>query len=142
MTGSSDRGWEHFPHDADIGIRGWGPTRESAFEETTNTMTAAITTQPVEGAETVIISCAAPDPELLLVAWLNALIYEMASRRMLFGAFSVGIADGTLTAEARGEPIDVARHKPAVEVKGATFTMLNVARRADGLWRAQCVIDV
>ena len=39
-----------------------------------------------------------PDDELLLVDWLNALIYEMATRRMLFGRFDVTIegsaADG------------------------------------------------
>lgn len=25
--------WEHFAHDADIGVRGIGPTREAAFEQ-------------------------------------------------------------------------------------------------------------
>ena len=27
-----ERYWEHFPHIADIGVRGVGPTREAAFE--------------------------------------------------------------------------------------------------------------
>jgi SHS2 domain-containing protein len=31
---------------------------------------------------------------------------------------------------------------PAVEVKGATLTELKVSRNADGLWTAQCVVDV
>ena len=26
-------GWEHFPHDADIGIRGFGATPAEAFEQ-------------------------------------------------------------------------------------------------------------
>ena len=26
--------WEHFHHDADIGVRGFGPTKEAAFEQT------------------------------------------------------------------------------------------------------------
>ena len=25
--------WEHFPHVADMGVRGLGPTKEAAFEE-------------------------------------------------------------------------------------------------------------
>jgi SHS2 domain-containing protein len=41
--------------------------------------------QRVMPAEEVRISCSAPDDELLLVDWLNALIYEMALRKMLFG---------------------------------------------------------
>jgi tRNA nucleotidyltransferase (CCA-adding enzyme) len=24
--------WEHFPHEADMGVRGIGPTKEAAFE--------------------------------------------------------------------------------------------------------------
>jgi SHS2 domain-containing protein len=47
-----------------------------------------------------------------------------------------------LTAKAAGETIDVARHRPAVEPKGATYTALAVAQRGDGSWLAQCVVDV
>jgi len=38
--------------------------------------------------------------------------------------------------------VDIARHRPAVEVKGATYTALRVAQEADGAWVAQCVVDV
>ena len=37
---------------------------------------------------------------------------------------------GSLVARAFGEPVEVARHQPAVEVKGATWTGLRVARGA------------
>jgi len=70
------------------------------------------------------------------------LIYAMATRNMLFGRFDVRIDDGSLTAKAWGEALDRARHQPAVEVKGATYTALSVARRDDGVWVAQCVVDV
>ena len=75
------------------------------------------------------VACEAPDDELLLADWLNALIYEMATRtdavRPLRGAI-----DGHAAArgQAWGERVDVARHQPAVEVKGATYTALRVAR--------------
>jgi SHS2 domain-containing protein len=80
--------------------------------------------------------------EHLLVDWLNALVYEMATRRMLFGAFVVAIEGPQLKATAWGEPVDRVRHEPAVEVKGATYTSLCVERRSDGMWLAQCVVDV
>lgn len=136
-------GWEHWPHDADIGVRGFGPTLESAFEQAAIALTAVIT-DPVGVAprDQVIISCKAGDPELLLAEWLNALVYEMATRRMLFSRFDVAIDNGTLQGAAWGEPIDVARHQPATEVKGATYTGLEVMRESDGRWIAQCIVDV
>ncbi|RME32404.1 MAG: archease [Gammaproteobacteria bacterium] len=135
--------WEHFHHQADIGVRGIGPDLGTAFEQAALALTAVITDPSrVRPVEPVTISCAAPDPEYLLLDWLNALIYEMATRHLLFGRFEVHIDDHALRATAWGEPVDVGRHRPAVEVKGATFTELKVARSPAGEWVAQCVVDV
>ena len=136
-------GWEHFEHGADIGVRGYGATPAQAFEHAALAMTAAIT-QPerIEAREAVPVACDGADIELLFTQWLNALLYEMATRRMLFGRFRVTLDGPHLRAVAEGEPVDVARHQPAVEVKGATLTALRVAREQDGTWVAQCVVDV
>ena len=88
------------------------------------------------------IECAEEDDEFLLVAWLNAIVYQMAAKRMLFGRFIVRIDNGRLLGETLGEPVDVERHHPAAEVKGATFTELRVNEEGDGTWTAQCVVDV
>jgi tRNA nucleotidyltransferase (CCA-adding enzyme) len=135
--------WEHFPHQADMGVRGIGPTLAAAFEQAALAMTAAVT-DPADVAlgQAVEIHCEAPDDELLLVDWLNALILEMAARRMLFGRFEVGLDGHRLHATAWGEAVDPARHQPAVEIKGATYTGLEVRRNEAGLWLAQCVVDV
>ncbi len=136
-------GFELFPHEADIGLRGWGPSMEKAFEEIALALTSAITDpRHVEPREPVSIRCEATDDQLLLVDWLNALIYEMATLRMLFSRFTVHIEDGVLQATAWGEPLDTERHAPAVEPKGATFTGLRVEKERDGRWLAQCVVDV
>ena len=137
------RGWEHLPHVADIGVRGFGPTMAAAFEEAALALTAVITDPATVAArEAVKVSCSAPDRELLFVEWLNALVYEMATRRMLFRSFSVAIDGSHLDATARGERVDRVRHEPAVEVKGATSTALRVEPLPDGRWLAQCVVDV
>jgi tRNA nucleotidyltransferase (CCA-adding enzyme) len=96
----------------------------------------------VQPVVAVPIACEAPSDDLLLVDWLNALVYEMATRRMLFGAFSVTIQDSRLHATAWGQAVDRVRHEPAVEVKGATYTALRLVRLEDGRWLAQCVVDV
>ncbi len=134
--------WEHFAHGADIGIRGRGATREEAFSEAARALTAVVTHGEVTPRLSVAIRCSAPDDELLLVAWLSELIYEMATRRMLFSRFDVHIDGEALVATVWGEPVEVARHHPAVEPKGATMTALRVAREADATWLAQTVIDV
>lgn len=139
----SEPGWAHFNHGADIGVRGFGNTLSQAFAHAAVAMTAVIT-QPekVEPRVQVALRCHAPDVETLLVDWLNQLVLEMATRRMLFSRFDLHVSPTRLDAVAWGEPVDVARHEPAVEVKGATFTELQVSRAADGMWCAQCVVDV
>jgi len=138
----TDRGFEHFDHVADIGVRGFGPTMADAFEQAALALTAVLVEPAtVRPTTEVAIACSAPDAEILLVDWLNAVVYEMATRGLVFGAFDVHIDGGQLTAAARGEPVDAGRHAPAVEVKGATMTELSVHR--DGhRWIAQCVVDV
>ncbi len=144
-TGRPDAepGWEHFAHDADMGVRGFGPTPDRAFEQAALALTAIVTEAEVAPLVEVPIACKAPDLELLLVEWLDAIIYEMAVRRMLFGRFAVRIdPSGGLSGTLWGEPIDAARHAPVVEPKGATCTALRVVRDAGGRWSAGCVVDV
>lgn len=134
--------WEHFEHEADMGVRGLGGTPAEAFAAAATAMTAVITDPAaVRDLEAVPIHCEDENLDALLYDWLNALVYEMATRRMLFGRFEVAIESGALRATAWGEPVDVARHEPAVEVKGATYTALRVAREGDH-WVAECVVDV
>lgn len=135
--------WSHFPHGADIGVRGEGTTLAEAFAAAAEAMTAVIADPPsITQRQAVHIHCQASDPELLLVDWLNALIYEMATRRMLFSRFDISIEGERLSATAWGEEVDVERHQPTVEIKGATYTALEVRQGADGRWIAQCVVDV
>ena len=133
---------ETFPHGADVGVRGRGATLAEAFAGAALALTAVVTDlATVRATSAVEVRCRAPDVELLLYEWLNALVYEMATRRMLFARYEVAIDGGELRARAFGEPVDLARHRPAVEVKGATLTELRV-REQDGGWLAQCVVDV
>ena len=141
--GGRDARWEHFHHGADIGVRGVGRSKAEAFEQAATAL-AGVVTDPatVVPSEVVELTCHEADDELLLVDWLNALVYEMATRRMLFSRFEIALGGDTLHAKAWGEPVDIAKHQPAVEVKGATLTELQVRRDPDGTWIAQCVVDV
>jgi SHS2 domain-containing protein len=135
--------WEHFDHKADMGIRGIAPTLAQAFEQAAVALTAVVTDpEEITLSETVSVHCKNADPEILFLDWINELIFLMASRGLLFGRYQVAIADGELTATASGEAVEVSRHQPAVEIKGATFTELRVYQNRDDTWVAQCVVDV
>lgn len=126
-----------------MGVRGIGNSKEEAFEQAAIAMSAVITDPAkISAVERVEIACTAPDDELLLVDWLNALIYEMATRKWLFSRFEVHIKEHQLVASVWGEPMDTDKHQLAVEIKGATYTALRVAQESSGEWVAQCVVDV
>lgn len=134
-----------------MGIRGIGPTPDAAFAQAALAMTAMITDPArVEPREAVHLECEAASLDELFFDWIDALVFEMSTRRMLFGQFDVGIQDHHLgaglwhlRARLRGEPVDRARHEPAVEIKGPTYTELRVSCDATtGEWIAQCVVDV
>lgn len=126
-----------------MGIRGTGTTPAAAFEQAAMALTGLVTDPGIVATRQCIdIVCEAPDRELLFADWINALIYEMAVRRMLFSRFAVTIDGTKLRAQAWGEPVDRERHLPVVEPKGATYTELRVAEQEPGQWIAQCVVDV
>jgi SHS2 domain-containing protein len=135
--------WEHFEHRADIGVAGYGATAAEAFEQAALALTAILCDPAtIAPSERVEIQGVAVALELLLVDWLNALIYEMATRHLIFSRFRVGLEGERLEGEAWGEGVDQARHQPAVEVKGATYTGLGVGQEPGGTWFAHCVVDV
>jgi len=136
-------GWQHFPHMADIGLQGDGATLAEAFEQAALALTAVITDPAtVQPLTAVTVECAATDRELLLVDWLNAWVFEMATRKMLFSRFEARLDAAGLHGIGWGELVDRARHQPSAEIKGATYTELAVWQDADTVWHARCVVDV
>lgn len=134
--------WETFPHGADVGVRGHGASLAEAFANAAMALTAVMTDPArIEPSQAADFECEAPDTEILLFDWLNAVIEAIAARRLIFGRYEVSLDGDRLRGRAFGEPLDIGRHAPAVEVKGATMTELEV-RKEGGRWVAQCVVDV
>jgi SHS2 domain-containing protein len=134
--------YETFEHESDIGIRGFGKSIAEAFENAAAALYSiqvSIDVVKPEVPRTVTVS--APDPELLLVEWLNALLSLSDIEHMVFSKFNVKIEGAILTGTAWGEELSREKHRPDVEVKGATYHMLKVTE-ADGRFVAQCVVDV
>ncbi|CAF0689845.1 archease [Candidatus Methylacidithermus pantelleriae] len=137
--------WEHFPHGADVGIRGIGTTQEEAFEQAGIALMAVMTDPAKVGTQTVVeVEREAPQEELLLLEWLDSIIYQVAVHGLVFGKFLVRFPEKhRLQGAMLGEPLDPSRHERRVEVKGPTCTELLVRQDpTSGLWVAQCVVDV
>ncbi|HTF99447.1 MAG TPA: archease [Nitrospirota bacterium] len=143
-AGSTECGtrYETFEHAADIGVRGFGATLEEAYENAAAAMySVMLELDAVEPREGKTISVEAPDAELLLVEWLNALLALTDLDRIVFSKFEVRISGTALAGTAWGEPLDRKKHEPTVEIKGATYHMLKVGKENDR-FVAQCVVDV
>ncbi|HEY7912070.1 MAG TPA: archease [Blastocatellia bacterium] len=135
--------WNNFIDEFDVGVRGVGSSLEEAFEEAAVALTAIMTDpEKVELKEEVAITCEAPDLKLLLVEWLNALIRQTATRKMLFSRFDVELDGLRLRATARGEVMDAQKHELGMEPKKATTNDLMVGEGKDGEWIAQCAVDL
>ena len=135
--------WEHFEHEADIGIRGYGNTLAEAFQQAALALSGVITElEKIDPVKCMTVECNAPEAELLLMDWLNEIIYQMADSKMLFSRFDIEIAGPHLKARICGEEANQQKHQPAVEIKGATFTELKVTGNPGNQWMVQCIVDV
>lgn len=146
----SPSGWSHFAHGSTgaIGLRGEGSTREQALERAALALTG-VSVHParVRPEIPVRIECLAPDDETLLVDWINALVYEMTTRGMVFGRFDVRLAGHALEADAWGEHVDLVRHEPAAQVRGATCEDVRLHKSSGNsqqqqYWIAECIVDL
>jgi len=135
-----------FDHTGDVGVDVQAATLEQLFAEAASALTE-ILTDPALVASRVStkVGLSSPEIDLLMVDWLNELLYLFETRAMLVRSASVALVrDGEehrLDATIEGEPFDPLRHPIKVTVKAVTYHALEV-REAAGLWRARIVVDV
>ncbi|MGZ3746062.1 MAG: archease [Pseudobdellovibrionaceae bacterium] len=136
--------WEHFSHGSDIGIRGKGHSLAEAFEMIGMSLTALmVKPEEITPQEVVKAEIHSDNLDFLLYDWVNRLIFETATKHLIFANFQVSLSQDPprLLALMSGEKIDPSKHDLGVEVKGATFTELKV-QKDNGLWLCQCIVDV
>ena len=80
--------------------------------------------------------------DLLLVRFLNEILFLWATARLVPGEVNVESVTGThLSASVRGGQYDPARHEVLTEIKAATYHMLSVEQCEDG-WEEKVIFDV
>jgi SHS2 domain-containing protein len=132
---------------SDLAFVARGASAEEVFAASAEALLAATVEDPaaVEARLEHRLALEEPDLELLLLAFLNELVFVRDARGWLLRAAEVRIdgPPGAARLEARlvGEQLDPARHRLAAEVKAATAHGLRVAR-VDGGWEAAVTLDV
>jgi SHS2 domain-containing protein len=123
-----------------------GASPEEVFAAAAEALLAATVEAPASVAEREghRLSFAEPDLELLLLRFLNELVFLRDARGLLLHPRRIRIdrgAEARLDAELWGERLDPARHRLGTEVKAATAHRLRVAPREAG-WEACVTLDV
>ncbi len=131
---------------SDLSFLAQGPTIEAAFSAAAQALLAATVEEPkaVERHERRSMLLEEPDLELLLVRFLNELVYLRDAEDLLLHPERVEIVcDGSaqLRADLAGERIDRDRHALVSDVKAVTAHGLRVAKTTEG-WTTTATLDV
>lgn len=135
--------YEHFEHTADIGLRARSESLNGLFEDAARALFSVIVANldAVQPVQEVTIRLSAGQLDDLLFDWLAELLFRFDAHRTVFGQFQVDVQGNQLTAVARGELIDPARHELDMEVKAITYHGLKVEHGDQG-WLAEVIVDL
>ncbi len=135
--------YEFFNHTADIGIRVFGRSLATLFENAGLALFDIITDiSQVRDCTIRHIHLRRETVDELLVEWLSRLLYLHATELLLGHSFHIqSITEQNLDGELHGEIFQENRHIIKTEVKAITYHNLAV-HYEQGLWKATIVIDV
>jgi SHS2 domain-containing protein len=130
----------------DLSFLARGPTAEAALAAAGEALLAATLEDPaaLEARETRRLRLAETEADLLLLRFLNELIYLRDAEQLLLRPTTLRVTrDGALRLDARleGERVDPARHTLLSDVKAATAHGLVLRETPDG-WEARATLDV
>ncbi|MFP3870013.1 MAG: archease [Syntrophobacteria bacterium] len=142
MTTYPQGSFQLVDHAADVGIRMEAETLGGLFEVAgmalTDIMTSVAAVAPTIERQFRIQE---DGLEMLLVSWLQEILYLLDTEGLVFGRFQVNVQNCRLVAAAWGEPFDPDVHGAKTEIKAVTYHQLEIGESDRG-WRAQVIIDL
>lgn len=137
------RGHQPFEHTADVGVRAWGASLGELFEEAARGLISLmVAPETVRPASVRTVSAEGEEPDELLVAWLNEIVFAFDAEHFAPAAVRVvRLEEGTVTGELRGEELDRARHEVRHSVKAVTYHGLAI-REAGDIYEVRVIFDV
>ena len=137
---------EFFDHTGDIGVRLRAPSLEQLFAAAAEALVHSMCDPTgIAAHRQQSIALVAPAVDMLLVDWLNELLYRFETERLLARSAEVTLARQSgqhqMTATVVGESYDPARHHLKTLIKAVTYHQLAVTQTASE-WQATVVFDV
>lgn len=135
--------FKNFEHTADIGIEVWGRTEAELFENAAIGMFAQIADTNTDTDTDTYLEVEADNREFLLVAFLQELLYNFETKKILFKKFEITyLDDRNIKCIARGEKI-TSPHQIVREIKAVTYHLLKIEKDDEkNIWRAKILFDV
>ena len=138
--GNQAAGFEILEHTADVGVRAFGPSVESVFEQATLGLLDITGASRSGTGETIEVQVEAADLGALLVYWLEEVLYLQDARDSVVRAIAIDevtetAAKGRVTIAPRNEQLE------GTAVKAITYHQLRVERQDDG-WVAVVYFDI
>jgi len=138
-----EKGFEVLDHTADIGIAAYGADTKQLF---TNAALGLFSLMAdLDGIQEVVqreLKLSADDEEVLLIEWLNELIYIFDVEHIIFKRFEIDELSGNqIRARCFGEKMKPGQHKLKREVKAATYHMLRITKDNRG-YEVKVIFDI
>ena len=138
--------YEFFDHTGDIGVRVRAGSLGDLFADAAAALTATLVDpSTVLGREREWVSLAAPSLELLLVDWLNDLVFRFDVDEFVVARVAPRIEqqqeEWKLESTLEGEHLEPARHRVKLAVKGVTYHQLEIVKTDRGFETA-LVFDI
>jgi len=137
------KAFEVINHTADTGIIAYGVDMKQAFVNAALALFSIIVdVDTVRENLYRDMEISADDQEILLVQWLNELIYLFDVEHIVFCKFEINKLTKTqLQARCFGEKVETSRHKLKTGVKAATYHLLKVDKDDNG-YKMQVIFDI
>ena len=135
--------YEIIDHTADIGLRAYGKDLKELFTNAAYGMFKILADlKNVRPKESLEIKLKAPNIEELFLSWLGELLYQYNSKGIIFKEVLIDkLNERSVSAQARGEKLDLKRHRLKTEIKAATYHELKVQKVKD-TWQGEVIFDV
>jgi len=135
--------YELIDHTADIGIKVYGRDLKELFRNAAFAMFDIMADlEGLNSSVTVEIRKEAPNREELLVNWLDELLYNFYTKRLIFSEFDISELDDThIVGRIIGRHIGENRSRLKTEIKAATYHDLKIEKTKDS-WQTQLIFDI
>lgn len=137
------KGFEVLDHTADIGIAAYGTDIKEVFcNAALGLFSLMAELDDIKEDVQREVKLSAEDEEVLLIEWLNELIYISDVEHIIFKRFEIDEPAGNqIRARCFGEEIKPGQHKVKREIKAATYHMLRISK-SNGGYEVKVIFDI